>query len=202
MNKYIITVNTTWCGTEESFSAVANTEDELQFVAEELAYENFIQSGGRDLLLNDLFPNEEELTDEMLEAAYIASSECYEWNIVEYNPDIHIWGQYELVYDVTDTGHQPSRSDYRVYAGLGGGFGGAKYIATLINYTREEAETYAWECACEIYESYAGLHGLRDVIQIMDEEDLSEDEAFEIFQEERESWLDYFVKPISDFDNE
>ncbi len=59
--------------------------------------------------------------------------------------------------------------------------------------TREEAEEYAWEMACEEYEHYAGLHGLRDTDQIIEEDEVDEDEALEIFEEERESWIDYEV---------
>lgn len=61
---------------------------------------------------------------------------------------------------------------------------------------REQAVNYAYEAACEDYEGYAGLHGLRDTTQIMEEDGVDEDEAYEIFCEERESWLDYSAEEV------
>lgn len=88
--------------------------------------------------------------------------------------------------------------DYNIYAGLGGSFGGARYIGTLRNSSLKEAEEYAYEVACEEYESYEDLHGLRTTVDIMDEEEVDADEAWEIYLEERESWLDYYVIPTEE----
>jgi len=77
--------------------------------------------------------------------------------------------------------------------GLGGGFGGIQNYEVFKVESRDLAETYAWEKACEEYESYAGMHGLRTIDDIMDEDEVEYDEAEEIFNEERESWLDYVV---------
>lgn len=88
--------------------------------------------------------------------------------------------------------------DYNIYAGLGGSFGGASYIGTLQNVDEEEASDYASEEACNIYESYEGLHGLRTTVDIMNEEEVDEDEAWEIYLEERESWLDYYTIPTEE----
>jgi hypothetical protein len=45
---------------------------------------------------------------------------------------------------------------------------------------------------------YDGLHGLRSVDQIVEEDEVDEDEAYEIWREERESWLEYQAIPIVD----
>lgn len=55
-----------------------------------------------------------------------------------------------------------------------------------------DASTLAWELACDQYESYVGLHGIRDISEIMEEENCDENDAYEIFQDERENWLDYW----------
>jgi len=81
-----------------------------------------------------------------------------------------------------------------IFAGLGGGFGGANYMRTE-TCTKNDAETCAYEDACDEYESYAGMHGIRSHSDIMDEDGVDEEEADEIYNEERESWLDYYVKP-------
>ena len=82
---------------------------------------------------------------------------------------------------------------FKIYAGLGGGFGGATYSYTDEFESEDEASKAAWESAIESYEGYCGLHGLREVGDIMEEDKVDEDEAIEIYNEERETWLDYYV---------
>lgn len=84
---------------------------------------------------------------------------------------------------------------FRILHGLGGGFGGGDYEVVECK-SQEEADSYAYEAACDDYESYAGMHGLRDTNQIMEDEDIDdEDEAWEIYREERESWIVYDAEP-------
>lgn len=78
---------------------------------------------------------------------------------------------------------------WKIYAGS---LNRAEYIETFEG-TEEQAAKLAWEYACEDFESYAGLHGTRDITDIMIEENLEWDEAEDIFNDERESWLDYYV---------
>ena len=83
---------------------------------------------------------------------------------------------------------------YKIFAGLSGGFGGANYIETFDCDDEEEATEIAYYHACDEYESYAGLYGLRDIEEIMNEDIVEESEAEEIYRDERESWLDYYVE--------
>lgn len=85
---------------------------------------------------------------------------------------------------------------YLIAYGLGGGFGGVGEWEEIEEEDLDAAEKYAYECACEEYESYVGLHGLRTVEEIMNEEDLDEDRATEEFYQERDSWIDYQVKEL------
>lgn len=89
---------------------------------------------------------------------------------------------------------------YKISYGLGGGFGGATEDDEIYEFeNEEEAMRFAWEKACEEYESYAGLYGLRSVEEIMEEDDIDdEDVAWEVYREERESWLDYKVEEINE----
>lgn len=84
---------------------------------------------------------------------------------------------------------------YLIKYGLGGGFGGAINDEIEEFSTQEEAENYAWQKACEYYEQYEGLHGLRTTDEIMEEDEVDEEEAQRIYEEERESWLDYESEP-------
>jgi hypothetical protein len=87
---------------------------------------------------------------------------------------------------------------YIIGYGLAGGFGGASNFEVIKVDSQEEAEEWAYEAVCDEYESYAGMYGLRDVSQIMEEDEIKdEDEAYLVFEEERENWLDYSAKPYT-----
>ena len=86
---------------------------------------------------------------------------------------------------------------YIIGYGLSGGFGGAQNFEVIDAQSLEDAENQAYEMACEEYERYSGSNGLRSHSEIMEEDEVDEDDAEEIYNEERESWLDYKAKPYS-----
>ncbi|MFW6246876.1 MAG: hypothetical protein ACOC22_01730 [bacterium] len=93
---------------------------------------------------------------------------------------------------------------FKVSYGLGGGFSGSIEEEILEFKSIEHAQIYAYEKAIETYEMYEGLHGLRTVDEILEEEneDVDEDdkidwdEAVRIYIEERDTWLDFSVEPL------
>lgn len=93
---------------------------------------------------------------------------------------------------------------YNIYAGLGGGFGGARLVAEAEEFEDEiSASHYAYECAVEEYQSYEGYHGIVSYGDILDcpedyglEEGFTEEDVDEIYQEEVESWITYYVKEV------
>jgi hypothetical protein len=92
---------------------------------------------------------------------------------------------------------------FKIYAGLGGGFGGSDYLGIHEFPNEDEAFDYAYESASEEYDGYAGLHGLRDRDEIIQEFieqgfELDEEEIDIAYSEEKESWLDYDVKQVPD----
>ena len=87
---------------------------------------------------------------------------------------------------------------WQIRYGLGGGFGGMCEWENTDAINEDQASQWAFQNACEEYEAYEGLHGLRDVSQIEEEEEVDEDEAYEIYCEERDSWLDYDVREVKD----
>ncbi|WP_409174426.1 hypothetical protein [Brevibacillus fortis] len=88
-------------------------------------------------------------------------------------------------------------AEYRIYAGLGGSFGGAKFIDTLEFENEDEAADYAFDTACEEFERCAGLYGLASYKQIKEENpDLDDDDLDEIYNQERERWLSYKVERV------
>lgn len=95
---------------------------------------------------------------------------------------------------------------YKIYAGLGGGFGGSTFRGVEEFNNEDEAYVYAHELSCEEYGMYAGLHGLidyEDIYQDMvddgiDEEDIDEGQIELEYEEERDSWLDFEVIEVPD----
>ena len=49
---------------------------------------------------------------------------------------------------------------YKIYAGLGGGFGGATYQMTEDYASIDEALKDAYNLSVEEYQSYEGMHGI------------------------------------------
>lgn len=91
---------------------------------------------------------------------------------------------------------------YNIYAGLGGGFGGANYIGTIDCKSLEDALALAREYAVEEYDSYSGMSGVIDRGDIYDnpedfslDEDWDEEDVDDVLNEEINSWIDYWVVP-------
>ena len=92
----------------------------------------------------------------------------------------------------------------RYRGALGGGFGGCSRQDWTFEYFTDQgdADVAAEEEAKNAYEQYEGMHGLRSLDQIMDQDELDESEAEEVFNQERENWLDYeseLCKPTESF---
>lgn len=94
---------------------------------------------------------------------------------------------------------------YRLFAGMGGGFGGPRYQGTFEYNSREEAERDAYEQAEEEYQSYEGYHGILSWEECEDElkelywpEIPTEDDVNNYYTEEVESWIDWYVQPAPD----
>ena len=81
--------------------------------------------------------------------------------------------------------------------GLGGGFGCANNYEVIQTADLEDAEKWAFETACEDYDNYAGMYGLRSESQIMEEDECDEEEARYTYEEEREGWIEYSAVPYS-----
>ena len=93
---------------------------------------------------------------------------------------------------------------FRIFAGLEGGLDGPSYVKTCLYKNKEDAEQDAYQYAIEEYESYAGLHGIRSLNDIAEEEDLDLDDerdlmvAEEIYYEDMESWIDFYVEEVKE----
>lgn len=107
---------------------------------------------------------------------------------------------YNILYkSIIERVYKMDRCYFLMKHSLGGGFGGTENCdwEKCYSYTEDGANKEAYEAACEDYESYAGHHGLRDTDSIMEEDGVEYEEAEEIYNEEREGWLDYDIKEVS-----
>jgi len=87
-------------------------------------------------------------------------------------------------------------SKYKITYGLGGSFGENEEIVEFPN--ADMALKEAYYLAIQEYESYEGLHGIRSLSNIMEDEDCSEEEAQIIYEDEIESVIDYWVEIIEE----
>lgn len=83
MKKFIIKVDTYWCGTEEYYSVEAESKEDLEELAQQLAYENLHSFDYIEWIAQDLFSDYDEITDEMMEEIYESESEYCTYTIEE-----------------------------------------------------------------------------------------------------------------------
>ena len=98
---------------------------------------------------------------------------------------------------------------FKIFAGMGGSFGGAQYHGTYEYADIEEATQAAYLKAEEEYQSYEGYHGILSYADC--EEDLQdsgfidgdmsddeiEDMVYSHYREEIESWVSYYALPAT-----
>ena len=139
---------------------------------------------------------------------------------------------YKSLAVMRDQGYDVQRQEvqrmpfFKIYHGMGGGFGGAQYDYTGEFEDREEAMEEARRLAVEDYESFEGCHGIMDLDDcrrallidagvdedaiddysgdfetLMEEYDVSDEDAAEMYEEEIESWISFRVVPADGADD-
>lgn len=86
---------------------------------------------------------------------------------------------------------------YIIQYGIAGGFNDSDRYMVILAEDIDQANYKAFCESCAVYEEYIGCGGLRDIFQIMEDEDCSEEDALDIFSDEREGWIDYMVHEYS-----
>lgn len=102
MKRFLIHVNTNWCGMDNTFRATANSEEDLYDLAEQLAYDNFESYN----LWEEIVREEGYDPDEMTEADWnklydeVDESNYYGFNIEEFTGDDEEWEEYAgMIYE-------------------------------------------------------------------------------------------------------
>lgn len=114
MKRWLIEVGTNWCGEDNTFSAYADNELELADIIDQKAYENFNDYSGLIGILEELFPDVEEYTEEMeIEASRVEHEyyygNCEEWD--ESRPEEE-WDWYDCVYDGRVVSRELAEDEY------------------------------------------------------------------------------------------
>lgn len=93
LKRFLIHCSTAWCGMDDTYRAVAEKEEDLWEIADQLAYENFESYGGTDLILEDY--DTEDMTEDEIETILedVDESDYYYASIEECEDDEE-WNSY------------------------------------------------------------------------------------------------------------
>ena len=95
LKRFLIHCSTAWCGMDDTFRAVAEKEEDLWELADQLAYENFNSYGGTDLILEDYY-DIEDLSEEEIDAILEDICEVdYYYSSIEECEDDEEWNSYK-----------------------------------------------------------------------------------------------------------
>lgn len=94
--------------------------------------------------------------------------------------------------------------NYRIYFGLGGGFGHEYETVEAVD--QEDAENIAYHKALEAYENYEGMHGVPTAEEVAEEEGIDPDDPDyhaamdDAYREVKEGWVSYGIVDGEDGD--
>lgn len=93
LKRFLIHCSTEWCGMDNTFRAMAEKEEDLWELADQLAYDNFMDYGGIDLILEDY--DTDDLSEEEIETIIEGINECdYYYASIEECKDDEEWNDY------------------------------------------------------------------------------------------------------------
>lgn len=100
MKRYLIHCETAWCGCYDYFAAEAESELELEDVAEQLAYETFQNYCDIEDILEAEGYDPDELSDEEIDSIMesIDESYYYWYNIEEFEGTNEEFATYSMIY--------------------------------------------------------------------------------------------------------
>lgn len=105
MNKYIIHCVTAWCGVYEDYSALAESEGDLEDLAQDLSYSLFIGNDGWMDVAEECGYDPDAMTEEEWDNLYETTDEAmYYWYSIELVDEsdpgqLEEWRECELVYN-------------------------------------------------------------------------------------------------------
>ena len=105
MKKFIITCNTKWCGTENQFRALAESEFDLDYLAENLSFDNYTDYFDAQDILDDLGYDIDDLSEEEIDTILENLDEAeYYWYSIEECENEEEWNSFgdSYIYEVNN----------------------------------------------------------------------------------------------------
>ena len=96
MKRFLIHVSTNWCGMDNTFRAMAESEYDLYDVAQDLAYDNFQSYGLEDDIAEEEGYDPDEMEDSDWDELWetVDESQYYGFNIEEFEGGDKEWEEY------------------------------------------------------------------------------------------------------------
>lgn len=94
--KFLIHVSTDWCGMDQTYRAEADSEIDLLDIAEQLAYENFLDYSCQDYVAEEYGYDPEDMTEEDWDELWNSANEAdyYSYSIEKFEEDDKDWEDY------------------------------------------------------------------------------------------------------------
>lgn len=94
--KFLIHVSTDWCGMDQTYRAEADSEMDLWDIAEQLAYENFLDYSCQDYVAGEYGYDPEDMTEEDWDELWNSANEAdyYSYSIEKFEEDDKDWEDY------------------------------------------------------------------------------------------------------------
>lgn len=99
MKQFLIHVGTNWCGMNNTFRTMAENEDDLNEIANQLAYENFHSYGCEDDIAIEFGYDPDNMEDEDWNELWenVNKSDYYYYNIEEFIGNYKEWEEYDEI---------------------------------------------------------------------------------------------------------
>lgn len=102
MGKYFIHCDTNWCGEQETYRVIADSEDQIYDLAEQLAYDNFREGDHMEEIMADLgyyYEDDPEAYEEAWNC--VDKAQYYDFAIEEADEDE--WDEYDnVIYNLSN----------------------------------------------------------------------------------------------------
>lgn len=102
--RFLIHVSTNWCGMDQEYSAIAESEFELDDIAEQLAYDNFLSYNLWRNIAEDNGCDPDEMTQEEWDnfQMNVDESSYYSYTIEEFDGTEEEWSEYGTPFEVNN----------------------------------------------------------------------------------------------------
>ena len=100
MKKYLLKTSTNWCGEDTTQGVITDNVEALEHLFQLEAYDRFNDFDGPNGVLQDLFPDEEEYSDEQIAEAEKNEESYFSYSIEEFDESAgEEWDWFDIFID-------------------------------------------------------------------------------------------------------